>query len=197
MLRNKPCQGNSGFTLVEMMVAAAIMGGMAAIAVPNYMKYSAKSRQGEAKIALSAIYVAEKQFGAEWGYFTPCLNLIGYPAPPAGSSNYYAVGFSKAASSLSQCGPTANAVCYQISAQLTCTTNPVGTAASNDNTSYPATVQGSSGALPGESDFPTSLNGLGTRHFSIGAAGVISSPYKKDVWKIDDNKVLTNVSSGI
>ena len=46
-----------GFTLIELMIVVAIVGILAAIAVPNYFNYLAKSQQAEAKTNLGAIYI--------------------------------------------------------------------------------------------------------------------------------------------
>lgn len=43
-----PAVGSHGFTLIELMVAVAVLGIMAAIAVPSYTSYMKKSRLTEA-----------------------------------------------------------------------------------------------------------------------------------------------------
>jgi len=58
-------RNQKGFTLIELMIVVAIIGILAAIAIPNFLKYQAKSRQAEAKINLGGIFVAETSFFGE------------------------------------------------------------------------------------------------------------------------------------
>ncbi|HWP34922.1 MAG TPA: prepilin-type N-terminal cleavage/methylation domain-containing protein [Thermodesulfobacteriota bacterium] len=54
--------GTRGFTLLELMITVAIVGILAAIAVPNFVKYSAKAKQAEARANLGGIYVAQSAY---------------------------------------------------------------------------------------------------------------------------------------
>ena len=54
-----------GFTLIELMIVVAIIGILAAIAVPNFVKFQCRSKQSEAKTNLKGIYVAEESYRAE------------------------------------------------------------------------------------------------------------------------------------
>jgi type IV pilus assembly protein PilA len=62
MLKKK---NTKGFTLIELMIVVAIIGILAAIAIPNFLKFQAKSKQSEAKTNLKAIYTAQTGYFGE------------------------------------------------------------------------------------------------------------------------------------
>ena len=63
-------KGNQGFTLIELMIVVAIIGILAAIAIPNFMTYQAKARQSEAKIGLGGIFTSATSYFAENGTYS-------------------------------------------------------------------------------------------------------------------------------
>ena len=66
-----------GFTLIELMIVVAIIGILAAIAIPNFLAYQMKSRQSEAKTNLQAIKTSEVAFQAERGCYLEFLQSAG------------------------------------------------------------------------------------------------------------------------
>lgn len=81
----KAFRKQEGFTLIELMIVVAIIGILAAIAIPNFLTYQMKSRQSEAKTNLGAIKTSEVSWQGERGCF---LTVARWPALalPAGGT---------------------------------------------------------------------------------------------------------------
>lgn len=87
-------QNEKGFTLIELMIVVAILGILAAIAIPNFMRFQAKSRQAEAKTNLGAIGTSAESWRAEQGTYvvTNIANLGWAPQGTVRYSYWYDVG---------------------------------------------------------------------------------------------------------
>src|SRR5919112_38226 len=77
----------TGFTLIEVMIVVVIVGILAAIGIPNFLRYRAHAMQAEARSNLGTIYVGEVSFFTErkeFGNFTD----IGFAITGGGTNRY-------------------------------------------------------------------------------------------------------------
>ena len=82
----KQVKSQKGFTLIELMIVVAIIGILAAIAIPNFLAYQARSRQSEARTNLGAVFVSEVAFFGENNRYSD-FATIGFTM--AGTGNKY------------------------------------------------------------------------------------------------------------
>ncbi|MDF1564920.1 MAG: prepilin-type N-terminal cleavage/methylation domain-containing protein [Deltaproteobacteria bacterium] len=98
---------SKGFTLIELMIVVAIIGILAAIAIPNFIKFQARSKQSEAKSNLKSMYTAEKAYYNEKDKYTNLLLIVGF-SPERG--NRYAYYSGAAANSVNRSDPSGTEV---------------------------------------------------------------------------------------
>ncbi len=85
--RNDP-MSRKGFTLVELMIVVAVIGVLAALAVPNYIRFQARSKQSEAKGTLKAAFTTERAYYQEHSTYSSCTKKLGF-APERGNRYRY------------------------------------------------------------------------------------------------------------
>ena len=80
----------AGFTLVELMIAVAVVAILTSIALPSYALYVKKSRRGETESALMDIAQREQQYLLDARAYAPDTATLGTTVP-VDVSAYYTV----------------------------------------------------------------------------------------------------------
>jgi type IV pilus assembly protein PilA len=168
-----------GFTLIELMIVVAIIGILAAIAIPNFLRFQAKSRQAEAKTNLGGLFTSEESYRAEFNSYTTDLISVGWA--PSGSPRYL-YGFLTAGATPGT-GSTAAGNRDVVGAGI-CSAGGACNSANIVNSAGTAYVVG---------DLPTATTAQQTQ-YTVGAVGNVDNDTTDDWWTMTFTRVLTNVA---
>ncbi len=71
-------RSQKGFTLIELMIVVVIIGILAALAIPRFMRATTKSKQSEAKQILKQIYTMQQTYRQQNdAYWDPAGQIAG------------------------------------------------------------------------------------------------------------------------
>ena len=172
-------KGKKGFTLIELMIVVAIIGILAAIAIPNFLKFQAKSKQSEAKSNLSAIFTGQTAYYGEYNNYS---NFTAINWSPSGTPRYRYT--------LSGWGTPDNILLIGAGGTIAV---PAGKGGWLGNLNSVTESDGTPMA-PAPID-PFIDNTL--KLFTAGAGGIVSNNGKTDGWSVNQKRQLAWVNDGI
>ena len=174
-------RSKKGFTLIELMIVVAIIGILAAIAIPNFLKFQAKSKQSEAKSNLGAIFTGELSYFGENNVYG---NFQQVNWSPSGTPRYH----------YSVSGWTAPDNSTNVGAPITATGSfpAIAVPSWNGNLNNVVDNNGTAISLSG-----FTLAAVGTT-FYAGAGGIVSSgTTTTDGWLINEKRQLFWTQNGV
>ncbi len=94
----KSQRAQQGFTLIELMIVVAIIGILAAVALPAYQNYTKKAKFSEVVLATNAAKIAVEICAQDLNALTNCSNALnGVPADITGQTTGYVQSVTTAA----------------------------------------------------------------------------------------------------
>jgi type IV pilus assembly protein PilA len=160
------------------MIVVAIIGILAAIAIPNFLKFQAKSKTSEAKSNLGAIFTGQVSYFGENNVYS---NFTAINWSPSGSPRYrYTLAGNGAVDNIIRIGAGDLPVAI-----------PNATWTGNVNS-----VKQSDGTTPVGPIVPATDN---LTYFTAGAYGIIgnNTPVKADAWSVNQLRQMVWTDDGI
>jgi type IV pilus assembly protein PilA len=77
MIQKLRGSNEKGFTLIELMIVIAIIGILAAIAIPNFVSYRQRSYNSAAQSDLKNATTAQEAYYVDWGIYADTATKLG------------------------------------------------------------------------------------------------------------------------
>jgi type IV pilus assembly protein PilA len=160
-------RSKKGFTLIELMIVVAIIGILAAIAIPNFLRFQAKSKQSEAKTNLGGIFTGQTSYLGEHDRYGSFAEIAWAPIGSSQRYTYYSGSDGSGGSGdTDRVNPPASAGAGAWPGGVTAVGQTVPTATS-----------------PGQ--------------FTAGAVGNVDTDSSIDIWIMTEQRTLSNVSDDV
>jgi type IV pilus assembly protein PilA len=138
--RSATSRARAGFSLIELMIVVAIVGILAAVAIPSFRTYIQKSKTTEAVTFLGEIRQREESYRAEFG--TYCAAPVAPRATPTADSVAWSVAANSEWNQLGAAPDSAVRFTYQVLAGAPGTAGPAGSNITGNDFWYVARATG-------------------------------------------------------
>jgi prepilin-type N-terminal cleavage/methylation domain-containing protein len=137
---SRTSRAKAGFSLIELMIVVAIVGILAAVAIPSFRTYIQKSKTAEAVTFLGEIRQREESYRAEFG--TYCAAAVAPRATPTSASVNWSVAANSPWNQLGAAPDSAVRFTYEVLAGAPGTAGPAGSNITGNDFWYVARATG-------------------------------------------------------